>query len=78
VLGSLSNFFLSLNRSWNHSSHVLEPGGQLFVIVGLIFVMYDSYTINIAESPHEIWDVINPWYLTRLPYQRVIADLVII
>jgi TRAP-type mannitol/chloroaromatic compound transport system permease small subunit len=46
VLGSLSNFFLSLGRSWRKSSHDLESGGQILVIGGIILVVYDSITFG--------------------------------
>jgi hypothetical protein len=67
VLGSLSNFFLSINRSINHSTHSLEPGGQIFVIVGIIFTLSDSYRLETDNEHTSAWEVINPYYLTRLP-----------
>lgn len=47
MMGSLTNFFLSLNRSANSSAHPLEPGGQIFVILGILFTISDSYMFNV-------------------------------
>lgn len=46
VLGSLSNFFLSLGRSYNRVNHELELGGQVLVCGGLLLVIYDSITFG--------------------------------
>lgn len=41
MLGMLMNFFLSLNRSINAQVHYLEPGGQIFVVVGILLILKD-------------------------------------
>jgi hypothetical protein len=41
ILGNLMNFFLSINRFLNKSYHFLEPGGQIFVIIGVILILKD-------------------------------------
>jgi hypothetical protein len=46
VLGTLSNFFLSIHRSITKSEHDLEPGGRYCVILGIFLVMYDSYRLS--------------------------------
>jgi hypothetical protein len=46
VLGSLSNFFLSIHRSITKSEHELEPGGRYCVILGILLVIYDSYSLQ--------------------------------
>jgi hypothetical protein len=78
ILGSLSNFFLSIHRSFTKSEHDLEPGGRYCVILGILLLMYDSYNL----PPDVIRDVdrhtINPFYIDRKWWQRILADLVII
>lgn len=77
VLGGLSNFFLSVMRMLNgESNHELEKGGQVMVMLGFIMVMQDSYLLNPALEPAEAWHVINPFYLTRHPWQRVASNIV--
>jgi hypothetical protein len=65
VLGSLSNFFLSINRSMMGTNHELEPGGQMFVIAGVLFVIMDAWSLVVEEMPQTAWDVINVFYLKR-------------
>lgn len=51
MMGSLTNFFLSLSRSAGSSAHPLEPGGQIFVIIGILFTVSDSYMLNVNKEP---------------------------
>jgi hypothetical protein len=46
MLSALPNFFLSIHRSINNSEHQLEPGGRYCVILGILFVLYDSYQLR--------------------------------
>jgi len=46
------------------------------VMIGFVMVMMDSYLLVPNEQPHYVWDVINPFYLDRQPYIRVLADIV--
>lgn len=79
MLGSLSNFFLSVMRMINgEKNHELEKGGQVMVMLGFLMVMQDSYLLNPSTEPGYVWNVINPFYLTRHPWQRVCADIVTI
>ena len=41
ILGNLMNLFLSINRFLNQRYHFLEPGGQIFIIVGIILILKD-------------------------------------
>lgn len=77
VLGALSNFFLSVMRIISgEKNHELEKGGQVMVMIGFVMVLMDSYLLVPSEEPQAVWNVINPFYLTREPYVRVLADIV--
>ena len=78
MLGSLSNFFLSIHRSITKSEHNLEPGGRYCVILGIILVIYDTYRLDTSTATDYERNVIDPFYLNREWYTRVIADLVIL
>lgn len=40
------NLFLSINRFLNQSYHFLEPGGQIFIIVGIILILKDEIMMD--------------------------------
>jgi hypothetical protein len=46
ILGSLMNFFLSINRFFSNSYHFLEPGGQIFTIFGIFLIMKDEVLLD--------------------------------
>ena len=82
VLGTLNNLFLSLynilkpaNTNIN-KSHEMEIGGQLVALIGITLVMGDSYSIDTSLEPGDCSSLINPFYLGRQSWQRVLADLV--
>lgn len=76
VMGSLSNFFLSLGRSWRKSSHDLESGGQILVIGGVMLVIYDSIQFGSDQISEYDYQVNNIFYLNRKWWERVTFDLV--
>lgn len=78
VLGSLSNFFLSLGRSWRKSSHDLESGGQILVMGGLLLVIYDSITFGPEQISEYDYEVNNTFYLRRRWWERITFDLVMV
>jgi hypothetical protein len=65
VLGSLSNFFLSIHRSLTKSEHDLEPGGRYCVILGILLLMYDSYNLPPDVIREVDRQTINPFYIDR-------------
>ena len=76
MLGSLSNFFLSLSRSSRKSSHDLELGGQMLVVLGVAMVIFDTLRFDPAYlSPHDR-DVNNTFYFGRTWWERLTFDLV--
>jgi hypothetical protein len=64
-MGSLSNFFLSLGRSWRRSSHDLESGGQILVVGGIILVLYDTCTYGYKHINDYDYGAGNTFYLGR-------------
>ena len=49
ILGSLMNFFLSINRFFSNRYHFLEPGGQIFIIVGIFLIVKDEILMKTSE-----------------------------
>jgi hypothetical protein len=76
VLGALTNFFLSIERTLKSTNGQLERGGQLMIVIGIVMVIYDSVTLDVSKAGEFEWNVYNPFYLTREWWQRVLADLV--
>lgn len=77
VLGSLTNLYLSLERTWKGKSTKMEIFGSCAVFLGMLFVMYDSATVDVSAATDYEWKVFNYFYLTRKWWQRVLGDLVI-
>lgn len=75
-MGSLSNFFLSLGRSWKKSSHDLEYGGQMFVVIGVILVLTDTFQFNPEYLTPDDFTVNNTFYYKRTWWERMLFDLV--
>lgn len=50
VLGGLSNFFLSISRSFRKQSHHIESGGQILVIIGVVLALQDSLLLSVEQS----------------------------
>lgn len=75
VLGSISNFFLSIGRSFRKSSHDLESGGQMLVVLGVVLVMYDSYKYDVTTAPPSEYDYVNTFYMRRTWWERIGADI---
>lgn len=65
VMGSLSNFFLSIGRSRRKSSHDLESGGQMFVVLGIALVLTDTFQFNVQYLTPEDYTVNNTFYYNR-------------
>jgi len=66
IMGSMSNFFLSLGRSWRKQSHELEAGGQILVLGGISLMLYDSCTYGYNKQITEYdYGVSNTFYLGR-------------
>jgi hypothetical protein len=76
VMGSLSNFFLSLGRSWRRSSHDLESGGQMFVVIGIMLVLTDTLKFNPEYLSPDDYTVNNTFYYKRTWWERITFDLV--
>ena len=49
VLGALSNFFLSLGRTWRSQNHQFEIGGQVMVTLGLLLAFQDTITVDASD-----------------------------
>ena len=78
VLGSLSNFFLSIGRSSRNSSHDLELGGQMLVVLGVAMVFIDTIRFDPAYlTPHD-YDVNNTFYFSRTWWERLTFDVVML
>jgi hypothetical protein len=77
VLGSLTNFFLSFERLCQGKSGRMENGGQLIVVLGIIFVIYDSISLDDTKATDYEWNVYNPLYLTRRWWERPLSDVVL-
>ena len=84
VLGGLSNLFISLynifkgRSSSKNGGHEMEIGGHLVVLIGIILVMCDSYTLDVELEPHDCKTLINPLYLRRTKWERVMSNIVIL
>lgn len=65
VLGSMSNLFLSLGRSYRKVSHFLELGGQLLMGLGLVLVILDSVEIRRDNVAPGAFSKNNLFYLKR-------------
>lgn len=76
VMGSLSNFFLSLGRSWRRQSHDFESGGQMFVILGVILVISDTIKFSPSFLNESDFTVNNTFYYNRPLIERLTFDLV--
>jgi lipid II:glycine glycyltransferase (peptidoglycan interpeptide bridge formation enzyme) len=55
----------------------MENGGQIIAVLGIIFVIYDSISLDVSTATDYEWNVYNPFYLTRKWWQRVLSDLVL-
>jgi hypothetical protein len=75
-MGSLSNFFLSLGRSWRGESHDFESGGQMFVILGVVLVLSDTIKFNPSSLNDNDFTVNNMFYYNRSLIERIAFDLV--
>ena len=67
------NFFLSINRFFSNSYHFLEPGGQIFILVGIFLIIKDEIlmdTSNIDQQYRMISFADYNWHL------RVIVDII--
>lgn len=64
-MGSFSNFFLSIGRSCNKSSHDLEYGGQMFVVIGVILVLTDTFQFDADYLTPSDFTVNNQFYYKR-------------
>lgn len=76
VMGSLSNFFLSIGRSWRKSSHDLESGGQMFVVLGIVLVLTDTLKFTPESLGPDDYTVNNTFYYNRKWWERLTFDLV--
>lgn len=76
VMGSLSNFFLSIGRSWRGESHDFESGGQMFVILGVALVLSDTIKFNPSSLNDNDFTVNNMFYYNRSLIERIAFDLV--
>lgn len=76
VLGSLTNLYLSLERTIKLKSSRMEIFGAGVVILGMLFVIYDSIQLDVEKTTDFEWKVFNYFYLTRKWWQRVLGDLV--
>lgn len=65
VLGALTNFFLSIERTFKKKNGSMEKGGQILIVLGIVCVIYDSISLNVDEKTDFEWNVINYFYLTR-------------
>ena len=77
VLGALTNFFLSIERTVRKANGQMEKGGEILIVAGICFVIYDSMTLDVSKATDFEWNVHNPFYLTRTWWQRVLGDLVL-
>ena len=77
-LGSMANFFLSIGRTTRGNGHDLEPGGQLLILMGVILVLIDTWTLRVDAVDPRAYNFINYFYLERERAQRIAADLVLL
>ena len=59
VLGALTNFFLSIERTFQKKNGSMEKGGQILIVLGIVCVIYDSISLNVDEKTDFEWNVIN-------------------
>lgn len=78
VLGALTNFVLSIERTIRGQNDQMEKGGEILICFGIGFIIYDSVTLEVDKTTSFEWDVYNPFYLTREWWQRVLGDLVVL
>lgn len=76
VLGALTNFFLSIERTLSSRNGQLEKGGQIIIVIGILMVFYDSATLDTSRATDFERNVYNPFYLSREWWQRVLGDIV--
>lgn len=76
VLGSMTNFFLCIERALQNRSNRMEIAGLLAACLGIMFVVYDSISLDVGSATDFEWRVFNYYYLTRTWWQRVLGDLV--
>lgn len=50
VLGSLANLYLSLERTMKGNSSRMEIVGTIGVLIGILFVIYDSIQLNVERA----------------------------
>ena len=48
VLGALTNFFLSIERTFQKKNGGMEKGGQILIILGIVCVIYDSISLDVS------------------------------
>lgn len=78
VLGALSNFFLSLGRTWRSQNHQFEIGGQVMVTLGLLLAFQDTITVDASDISDRDLQSQNTFFLRRTWWERFGADIVII
>lgn len=74
TLSSLANYFLSIKRCYRGAFHFLEPGGIIFISLGVLLFFGDAYSLRIDQYTYQF-----AWidHLSKSWEQRVLADLVI-
>lgn len=77
VLGSLSNFFLSIGRGFRNQTHSIESGGQVLVIMGVLLAVYDTISVGIEDISVRDNQTANTFYMRRTWWERVAGDLVL-
>lgn len=65
VLSSLSNFFLSIGRSFRNQSHSIESGGRILVVFGVIMTIYDAVMLTIDHYSESDYLSNNTFYMRR-------------
>jgi hypothetical protein len=76
ILGNLMNFFLSIHRDMNGSVHYLEPGGQIFVVIGIFMVIKDEIYLDVDYFDNE--DYVKNQF-TNFSWQvRVLVDVALL
>ena len=65
VLGALTNFFLSIERTIKAANGQMEKGGQILIVIGIFMIFYDSATLDTSKATDFEKNVYNPFYLTR-------------
>ncbi len=78
VLGSLANFFLSIGRSLRGTSHDVQSGGQLLIVLGILLVLNDSFQLDVSKATPQEYTFINYFYLSRTWWERIVFDFVAI